>query len=70
MLQWSHPTQLNMETQTWSVFDGTDIVLAIFGLIGFVSVVAVMVSASRSTGKREVALKNSKALTKIQKDNN
>jgi hypothetical protein len=41
--------------ETWSVFTGSDIAIALIGLAGLVSVVIVMASATGKVGKREVA---------------
>ena len=41
--------------ETWSVFSGSDIGLALIGLAGLVSVVVVMASATGNVGKREIS---------------
>lgn len=43
--------------ETWALFTGTDIALAILGLIGFASVAIVMATASGKVAKREISLR-------------
>lgn len=39
--------------QTWSLFTGSDIAMAVVGLAGLLSVVVVLFTASRKVDKRE-----------------
>jgi hypothetical protein len=41
--------------ETWSVFSGSDIGLALIGLAGLVSVIVVMTAATGNVGKREIS---------------
>ena len=43
--------------ETWSVFSGNDIGLALIGLAGLVSVVVVMASATGNVNKREISIR-------------
>lgn len=43
--------------ETWSVFSGNDIVLALVGFIGFASVAIVLKTAFGNVAKREVTLR-------------
>jgi hypothetical protein len=43
--------------ETWSVFSGSDIGLALIGLAGFASVVVVLRTAFGNVAKREVNLR-------------
>ena len=42
---------------TWNLFSGSDIALAVFGLIGFASVVIVVSTASSRVNNRELTLR-------------
>jgi len=43
--------------ETWSVFSGSDIALAVLGLVGFASVAIVVSTASSRVNKREITLR-------------
>ena len=43
--------------ETWSVFSGSDIALALLGASGFFAVVAVIATASNRVNQRELSLK-------------
>jgi len=43
--------------ETWSVFSGSDLTLALVGLIGFASVAIVLRTAFGNTTKRELTLR-------------
>ena len=43
--------------ETWSLFSGSDIALAVLGLIGFASVVIVVSTASSRVNNRELTLR-------------
>lgn len=44
--------------ETWSLFSGNDIALALIGLAGLVSVILVFATASGNVAKREISLRN------------
>lgn len=43
--------------ETWSVFSGSDIALAVLGLAGLASVVVVLASATGNVNSRELTLR-------------
>ena len=44
--------------ETWALFSGSDIFLAVLGILGFASVFTVLRTASRNVNKREMNIKN------------
>jgi hypothetical protein len=48
--------------ETWAIFTGTDLALAVIGLVGFASVAIVMATASGNVAKREITLRKNATL--------
>lgn len=51
--------------ETWSVFSGSDLILALVGLIGFASVAIVLRTAFGNVAKRELTLRQN---ARVQSD--
>ena len=57
-------------TETWNVFSATDLFLGLLGAVGFLSMIVVIVTATKRVDKREKVLSTARRLQNLDPEEN